>query len=78
MESQYAFTGNSDIFGPRVRVGVYLQLFTFIFAKNIYEPAIEATRDANTTFQITMFSWSQRNLASIPKLLKASSLCFSA
>ncbi len=51
---QCGFDGNSDIYGLGVRVGVYLQWLTSIFAENLYEPAVRSTRETNTTYQIAM------------------------
>lgn len=54
MAQTCGFEGNSDIYGLGLRLGIYLQWATSIFAENFYEPAVESTRDTNSTFQVAM------------------------
>jgi hypothetical protein len=56
MELQCAFYGNGDIYGLGVRIGIYLQWFTSVLAENLYAPAVESTRAANTTYQVAMLA----------------------
>ncbi len=56
MDPVCGFDGNGDIYGLGARVGIYLQWLTSILAENVHEPAVESTRDANTTFQVAMFA----------------------
>ncbi|KAI4869538.1 hypothetical protein F4820DRAFT_13300 [Hypoxylon rubiginosum] len=56
MDSLCEFEGNSDMYGLGVRIGCYLQWSTSIFAENLYGPAVESCRDANTTFQFAMLA----------------------
>ena len=56
MSCNRGFEGNSDIYGMGVRLGIYLQWFTSIFAENFHKPAVDSARDTDSTYQLAMTS----------------------
>ncbi|KAF4440067.1 putative penicillin-binding protein [Fusarium austroafricanum] len=49
-------TGNGDIYGMGVRLGIYFQWATSIIVENVYQTEIPATRAAGNCYQIAMLA----------------------
>ena len=52
---QCSFSGNPDIYGLGIRVGIYLQWFAYLLATKFLEERDVDIRDANTMFLLAIF-----------------------
>jgi hypothetical protein len=56
MDESCKISGNGDIYGLGVRLGIYFQWVTSILVENVYRAEIPATRAAGNCYQIAMLA----------------------